>query len=493
MLRNCSFILSSIALVFSMASQAASEREDHPLIAAYPNADIRKVIVQAYEPYDIPTSKVDTSSKPHKYSVLNLKGDLTRHFYRVKDVSTLKVYENYRAAAQKLGFSINFSCELDACGSEDQARELGEILSVEQSVYNYYRKPYYLVGEKQGANGIKVYGAWFIGGYENEVAIQQVILEAKPLDANLIKVDAAYTSKTPAPEPVEKADASDLAKDHKLFARYPNAKLRKSVHVDTETISIPAAPNAEDRSPLNLTGDLSRHSYLIKDVSTLKVFENYKQAINKAGFKVLSTCSLSECGNDDAADKLGAKVSLDNTVYNWYRKAYYIVAKKTAEAGDIYVAIFVGAYESEVGVQQIILQQKGVVTGLIKVDADGLKQQIDADGKALIYGIYFDTGKSAVKPESKPTLDAIAQLLTKNKDLLLYVVGHTDDTGAGAANVELSRQRASAVVNELVTAYKVPASRLQAQGVGPYAPEGNNTSDVGKQKNRRVELVKRLQ
>jgi outer membrane protein OmpA-like peptidoglycan-associated protein len=97
-----------------------------------------------------------------------------------------------------------------------------------------------------------------------------------------------------------------------------------------------------------------------------------------------------------------------------------------------------------------------------------------------------------VKPESKPTLDAIAQLLTKNNELLLYVVGHTDDTGAGTANLELSRQRAAAVVAELTGSYKIAPTRLQAQGVGPFAPAANNTSDAGKQKNRRVELVKRL-
>lgn len=493
MLRKYVSVLSLVVLMFSSASFAASEREDHPMLAGYPNAEIRKVIVQAYEGYQIPTSAVNTASKPYKYSTLDLKGDLARHFYRIKDVSTLKVYENYVAAIKKLGFSITYSCQLEACGTEDQASELGAILSVEGTVYNYYHKPYYMVAEKQGANGIKIYGAWFVGGNENEVAVQQVILEAKPLETNLIKVDASYTSKAPAPEAVEKGDASDLAKDHKLFARYPNAKLRRSIHVDTETITIPVAPNAEDRTPLNLTGDLSRHFYNVKDVSTLKVFENYKQALNKAGFTVLSKCELAECGNEDAAEKLGGKVSLENTVYNWYHKSYYVFAKKMSESGDIYVAIFVGGHENEVAVQQTILQQKGVKTGLIKVDADGLKQQIDADGKALIYGIYFDIGKSAVKPESKPTLDAIAQLLTKNKDLLLYVVGHTDDTGAGAANVELSRQRAAAVVNELVTTYKIPATRLQAQGVGPYAPAGNNTSDAGKQKNRRVELVKRLQ
>lgn len=487
---------SAIVLVvsaFSAMSFASSSKEDHPLIAGYPNAEIRKTLTVAYETYQIPTSIVNVTSKPYKYSTLNLTGDLTRHFYTIKNVSTLKVYENYMAAIKKLGFNLTFSCQLDACGDETQAAELGTIVSVQGSVYNEYRKPYYVVAEKQGVNGIKIYGAWYIGGFEDQVSVQQVIFEVKPLESNLIKVDPSYSNKPAALEATEKGDASDLAKDHKLFARYPNADLRKSSHVDTESIVIPLAPNAADKTPLNLTGDLSRHVYLIKDVSSLKVFENYKQALNKAGFAILSKCELAECGNDDSMEKLGAKVSLENSVYNYYRKAYYVVAKKVSEAGDIYVGIFVGGFENVVSVQQTILQQKGVVTGLIKVDADGLKQQIDADGKALIYGIYFDTGKAVVKPESKPTLDAIAQLLTKNKDLLLYVVGHTDDTGAGVANVELSRQRAAAVVNELVVTYKIPAARLQAQGVGPYAPAGNNTSDAGKQKNRRVELVKRLQ
>jgi outer membrane protein OmpA-like peptidoglycan-associated protein len=303
----------------------------------------------------------------------------------------------------------------------------------------------------------------------------------------------SHASSTPAATAPEKGAASDLAKDNKLLARYPNATLRKSVQADSETFSIPAAPNSTDKSPLNLSGDLSRHFYIVKGVSTLKVFENYKQALTKAGFSFLSKCELAECGSEDGMEKLGAKVSVEDDVYNYYRKPYYVVAKKPASSGDIYVALFVGGFESEVGVQQVILQAKGVETGLIKVDADTLKSQIDSDGKALIYGIYFDTGQAVIKPASKPTLDVIAQLLARNKDLLLYVVGHTDDTGAGTANLDLSRQRASAVVNKLVNEYRIPAARLQAQGVGPYAPAGNNTTDAGKQKNRRVELVKRLQ
>lgn len=490
MVRSTGFLLSALAFSLSPLSYA-SDKADHPMIQSYPKAELSATLRRAYEPFPFPSSVIDNKSKPPVYSHVDTKGDLWQNFYQIKDVSSLKVYENYREAAKKLGFNIVFSCELNACGTTQQAIDLGELISARGSVYNYYRNPYYFLAEKQTPKG-KTYAAWFIGAYESDVAVQQIISDAVTPDNNLIKVDAAALAKGSITAPVEKASAEELARDHKLFARYPGAKLSRMQHADSETYTIPAAPTAADKSPLNLTGDLWRYTYTIQDVSTLKVYENYKQALTKAGFTVLSQCELDECGGDKQAPDLGEKISPNNSVYNYYHKAYYVVAKKAADNGDIYAAFFIGAYESEVGVQQLIMQTKAMVTNLIKVDADSLKSQIDADGKALIYGIYFDTGKAAVKPESKPTLDVIAQLLTKNKDLQLYVVGHTDDTGAGAANLELSRQRAAAVVTELVNVYKIPAARLQAQGVGPYAPAGNNTSESGKQKNRRVELVKRL-
>jgi outer membrane protein OmpA-like peptidoglycan-associated protein len=291
---------------------------------------------------------------------------------------------------------------------------------------------------------------------------------------------------------VETDNAAELSKYHHLLESYKGARLSHSAKADTETFTIPPAPNVSGQAPLNLMGDLARHFYEIKNVSSLKVCENYKQALAKAGFNILSKCELAECGDDNAAKTLGGKISVTNTVFNWYRNPYYVVAKKPGDSSDTYVAIFVGAYDDSVAVQQVVMQTKAVETGLVKVNAGALKQQIDTDGRAAIYGIYFDTGKAIVKPESKQTLDVIAQLLTENKELNLYVVGHTDDTGSGANNLDLSRQRASAVVDALVKSYNIPAARLQAQGVGPYAPAGNNTSDAGKQKNRRVELVKRI-
>jgi len=107
-----------------------------------------------------------------------------------------------------------------------------------------------------------------------------------------------------------------------------------------------------------------------------------------------------------------------------------------------------------------------------------------------VYGIHFDTGKAEVKPDSAGTLGEIAKLLQADPKLKLYVVGHTDNVGALAANVDLSQRRAAAVVQSLTGQYRVDASRLLAEGAGPYAPVAANDTEAGRAQNRRVELVR---
>lgn len=485
--------LSLAVVAFSLVNQLAYADwdENHPLFSVYPNADLESAQMYDYEKFSLPSSIVDVTKKDPVFTKLDVVGDVYWHNYEMENVSSLKVYENYLAAAKQLGFKELFSCALDACGSEKQASELGSLIAVRGNVYNEYRKPYYWLGEKDSPKG-KILVAWFVGSHEDNVSLQQVIVETEPLETGLVKVDQSYANKTALPTSVVPLSEEDKAKDHSMLPRYPGAKLRNHTKVDTETVTIPFAINATERTPLKLTGDLAKHIYVMQNVSTLKVYENYKAALTKAGFSLISQCELTQCGTEKQASELGGKISLENNAYNWYRKPYYLLAKKSIATGNVYAAIFIGGYEDEVGLQQIILEEKQVQTGLVNVNADSLKQQIDADGKALIYGIYFDTGRADIKTESKPTLDAIGELLKRNADLLLYVVGHTDDTGDGAANVTLSKQRADAVVANLVNNYQIAANRLQAQGVGPYAPASNNTSDAGKQKNRRVELVKRL-
>jgi outer membrane protein OmpA-like peptidoglycan-associated protein len=484
-------VVVGFALAGLSSSLHAKYEKDHPLFAAYPGAKLEQAVMYDYEQFALPASIVDVNKTPHAFTAIDAAGDLYLHNYGIKNVSSLKVHENYLAAAKQLGFKPIFSCALDACGDKKQAAGLGKLIAVRGDVYNNYGNPYFWIGEKESPKG-KIYAGWFVGVYDDSVSVQQVVLESEPLETGLIKVDAAYANQAATPTKVQPLSADDKAADNALLPRYPAAKIYNHKKIDTETVSIPYAPNAQEKTPLQLTGDLTKHTYTVENVSTLKVYENYKSALTNAGFTLLSQCELEQCGTDQKSKTLGGQLALSNDVYNWYHKPYYVLAKKSLPTGNVFVALFIGGYESQVGVQQIILQEKAVQTGLVTVNADSLKQQIDADGKALIYGIYFDTGKATIKTESKSTLDAIGELLKRNPDLLLYVIGHTDDIGDGAANVTLSKQRADSVVAALVKDYQVASNRLQAQGVGPYAPAGNNTSDGGKQKNRRVELVKRL-
>jgi outer membrane protein OmpA-like peptidoglycan-associated protein len=112
-------------------------------------------------------------------------------------------------------------------------------------------------------------------------------------------------------------------------------------------------------------------------------------------------------------------------------------------------------------------------------------------GRIALYEIYFDFGKAEVKPDSEATLVQIARLMREHPTLKLLVVGHTDNVGGLAPNLDLSQRRAAAVVSALLTRYAIGADRLQALGVSFASPVASNTTDEGRAKNRRVELVER--
>lgn len=132
-----------------------------------------------------------------------------------------------------------------------------------------------------------------------------------------------------------------------------------------------------------------------------------------------------------------------------------------------------------------------IETEEMKQDIDvNMSEGIDRDGKIALYGILFDVGKSVIKPESAPALQLVIDYLNANPTVKIHVVGHTDNTGLFASNMILSKARAKAVKDYLVTKGKIAATRLGSDGVGSLCPVATNTTDEGKALNRRVEIVK---
>jgi outer membrane protein OmpA-like peptidoglycan-associated protein len=125
----------------------------------------------------------------------------------------------------------------------------------------------------------------------------------------------------------------------------------------------------------------------------------------------------------------------------------------------------------------------------VVANAADLSTGISGVGHIVVNGILFDTGKADVKPESDAALKEVAKLLKLKPSLKVYVVGHTDNVGGLAANIDLSKRRADSVVQSLTTKYGVPAAQLLSFGDGPYAPVASNHSEDGRALNRRVELV----
>jgi OOP family OmpA-OmpF porin len=155
---------------------------------------------------------------------------------------------------------------------------------------------------------------------------------------------------------------------------------------------------------------------------------------------------------------------------------------------EIWCSIQVCNVPSGLCINMVIIEKQAMQQE-VTIDAKAMAQDIGETGRVAIYGIFFDTGKAELKPESGPALIEIAKLLKGSPALKVYVVGHTDMTADLATNVKLSQARAQSVVNALVSQHSISSARLIAYGGGPYAPVATNKTEEGRAKNRRVELV----
>ncbi|UCG76108.1 MAG: OmpA family protein [Gemmatimonadota bacterium] len=128
----------------------------------------------------------------------------------------------------------------------------------------------------------------------------------------------------------------------------------------------------------------------------------------------------------------------------------------------------------------------------IRVAAGGrdLYDALEADGRVAIRDILFDTNSATIRPESAPVLAQIGTMMQEHPELNLLVEGHTDSEGEFDWNMQLSADRAASVKAYLVETFGIAAERMRTMGLGSTQPVETNETAEGRQKNRRVELVK---
>ncbi len=248
------------------------------------------------------------------------------------------------------------------------------------------------------------------------------------------------------------AKDADGCNDSPLIGRFPGSVISSCKAADDDVYSFEMGPGKPDKK---IEGKYLEVNYNYpRTASKAQVLRNLKTALKTAG---------------------------------------YIMDNDTGDYGDFYMHlgktwIYVGVsvsfrYEEHIVVETTLTQD-------VVANAAALDSGLTGTGHVVVNGILFDTSKADVKPESAPALEEVAKLLKQDPTLKVYVVGHTDNAGALAANIDLSRRRAAAVMQTLIAKYGIPAARLQAYGDGPYAPIASNDSEDGRTLNRRVELVK---
>ncbi|MBS1508848.1 MAG: OmpA family protein [Bacteroidetes bacterium] len=123
------------------------------------------------------------------------------------------------------------------------------------------------------------------------------------------------------------------------------------------------------------------------------------------------------------------------------------------------------------------------------ISASDLLDALNKDGHIALY-INFQTNKSDIKPESEAIITQIAEMLSKNENISISIEGHTDNVGTPSANQTLSENRAKSVFTAVVNK-GIDPSRLSTKGYGQTKPIADNSTEEGRFKNRRVEIVKK--
>ncbi|MGH6709930.1 MAG: OmpA family protein [Bradyrhizobium sp.] len=286
------------------------------------------------------------------------------------------------------------------------------------------------------------------------------------------------------------AQARDVAgsKDFPGIGRFAGSVISGHQVKNFDVARMQAAP-FKDGKPANtprLEGRITRIAYRTgAGPSVVEVSRNFETQLTKAGFEPLLDCDTEACGGIPFTEAVEAlpipQMWVDGFNY------HYFAARKTENGRETYASVLVSENNRDI-YAQLIVAELGAIENKM-VDADAMAKGLREAGRIALYGIYFDTDKAVIRPESRPTLEQIAKLLASQVSLNVYIVGHTDSQGPYTYNLDLSRRRAEAIAAELVKTYHITAPRLQTAGVAHLAPVGSNANEAGRAMNRRVELV----
>lgn len=164
-----------------------------------------------------------------------------------------------------------------------------------------------------------------------------------------------------------------------------------------------------------------------------------------------------------------------------------LLEARTAEAQRAQASALTEAERAEAARQEALAARTDLESA--RKELSDLQAKQTERGMVLTLGdVLFDTNAATLKPGAAEHLDRLASFLTQNDGTRIIIEGHTDSRGSDAYNEELSRRRAQAVADALLTR-GVQSNRFDILGRGEAVPVANNDSSAGRQQNRRVEII----
>lgn len=304
--------------------------------------------------------------------------------------------------------------------------------------------------------------------------------------------------------------------DHPLVSRFTGSWLVGYQQREFDQARWPASPallkNEQLKDLGTAEGRVTRLVYINpRGKSSLEVFRNHEQALSAAGFQKIWSCERDcdktywawrrqldfmtglQWADGSMTTATGSRYSVHSPV-DVDESRLWVGQLKRSDGSTVMLQFITGVASNKLTGSAAtwlqIVEPKAMQTGQVTINEKALQAGLEAEGKVALYGLFFDTGKAEIKPESKPQLEEMAKLLQSQAQLKVFIVGHTDNVGGFEANHSLSLKRAEAVVAALSTApYKIDAKRLQAKGAANIAPVASNAAEAGRARNRRVELV----
>ena len=268
-----------------------------------------------------------------------------------------------------------------------------------------------------------------------------------------------------------------------------SAKLVASDQSDIKNISLVVSTWDRDRgiSRFNIMGKTVTNVYQI-DGTSLTLDQMFKAIIDdlkNRQFSVELYCNTQVCGGFNFRKSL----EIFKPPFMLINVANYSVV--TAKKNNTAVSLIASKLGTTIYLQVVSvgINENDLIQPDIKSEMNSFSSTLINEGAIVLDDLIYRSGSSTLGDGPFNSLIELARYLKSTPTASIILVGHSDSTGELSQNIELSKNRAQAVADRLINSHSIDQSRISAEGIGFLSPKTNNSTEISRKKNRRVEAV----